>query len=196
MFTGIVHATGAIVRVSPTAVTIELPSAWRSPLALGESVAVNGVCLTVRALGDRSFSADLSPETWSRTTFASLRAGMAVNLELPLSASRGFDGHWVLGHVDAVGRIRALYRDREAWSLVVSFPPAGHRYIVEKGSIAVDGISLTPFDVGEDSFRCAVIPETLEKTSLRERRQGDPVNLEYDVLAKYVERMMRHVRVD
>ncbi len=196
MFTGIVQATGAIVRVSPTSVDVELPSAWRSMLALGGSVAVNGVCLTARTLGDRSFSADLSPETWSRTTFAFLRAGMAVNLELPLSASRGFDGHWVLGHVDAVGRIRGLHRDREAWSLVVSFPPDGHRYIVEKGSVAVDGISLTPFDVGEDSFRCGVIPETHEKTSLRERRQGDPVNLEYDVLAKYVERMMRHVRVD
>jgi riboflavin synthase len=109
---------------------------------------------------------------------------------------RGLDGHWVLGHVDAVGRVRGLARERGAWSLTVSFPPSGHRYIVDKGSIAVDGISLTPFDVGEDSFRCAVIPETLERTNLRERRAGDPVNLEYDVLAKYVERMMRHVRDD
>jgi riboflavin synthase len=196
MFTGIVQATGPIVRVSPTVLEVALPPTWRSLLIVGGSVAVNGVCLTARTVGERSFSADLSPETWSRTTFAALTAGRIANLELPLSADRGFDGHWVLGHVDAVGRIRSLQRDREAWSLVVSFPPAGHRYIVEKGSIAVDGISLTPFDVREDEFRCALIPETIEKTSLRERRPGDPVNLEYDVLAKYVERMMRHVRVD
>ncbi len=196
MFTGIVQTTGTIVRVSPTAVEVAFPPTWRSPLVVGGSVAVNGVCLTARSVGERSFSADLSPETWSRTTFAALPAGRVVNLELPLAAERGFDGHWVLGHVDAVGRIRSLRRDREAWALVVSFPPAGHRYIVDKGSIAVDGISLTPFDVREDDFRCALIPETVEKTSLRGRQPGDPVNLEYDVLAKYVERMMRHVRVD
>jgi riboflavin synthase len=175
-------------------VEVELPPAWRSLLAVGGSVAVDGVCLTARTIRERSFSADLSPETWSRTTFGVLPAGRIANLELPLTADRGFDGHWVLGHVDAVGRIRSLQREREAWSLVVSFPPAGHRYIVDKGSIAVDGISLTPFDVREDDFRCALIPETVEKTSLRGRRPGDPVNLEYDVLAKYVERMMRHVR--
>jgi riboflavin synthase len=196
MFTGIVQATEPIVRVSPSEVDVALPNVWRATLSVGGSVAVSGVCLTARAVGDRSFSADLSPETWSRTTFSSLRAGRIVNLELPLSASRGFDGHWVLGHVDGVGRIRMLRRDGEAWALVVSFPPAGRRYIVDKGSIAVDGISLTPFDVGEDSFRCALIPETIEKTNLRELRTGDPVNLEYDVLAKYVEGMMRHVRAD
>jgi riboflavin synthase len=196
MFTGIVQATAAILRLSPDAVEVTLPPGWRSLLCVGGSVAVNGVCLTARAVGERSFSADLSSETWSRTTFAALPAGRMANLELPLTADRGFDGHWVLGHVDAVGRIRSFQRDREAWRLVVSFPPAGHRYIVDKGSIAVDGISLTPFDVREDDFHCALIPETVEKTSLCERRPGDPVNLEYDVLAKYVERMMRHVRVD
>ncbi len=196
MFTGIVQATEPIVRVSPSEAEIGLPAAWRAALAVGGSVAVNGVCLTARAVGERSFSADLSPETRSRTTFSSLRAGRTVNLELPLSASRGLDGHWVLGHIDSVGRIRMLRRDGAAWALVVSFPPAGRRYIVDKGSIAVDGISLTPFDVAEDSFRCAVIPETIEKTNLRDLHAGDPVNLEYDVLAKYVERMMQHVRVD
>lgn len=196
MFTGIVHATEPIVRIRTSEVEVALPDSWRAALVVGGSVAVNGVCLTAREVGERSFRADLSPETWSRTAFSSLRAGRAVNLELPLSAGRGFDGHWVLGHVDDVGRIRLLRQDGAAWALVVAFPPAGRRYVVEKGSIAVDGISLTPFDVGEDSFRCAVIPETIEKTDLRVLRAGDPVNLEYDVLAKYVERMMRHVRTD
>jgi len=166
----------------------------RRSLAVGGSIAVNGVCLTAREVGERLFSADVSRETMSRTTLGTLRAGMTANLELPLTADRGFDGHWVLGHVDAVGRIRSLHREKEAWTLIVSFPPAGHRYLVDKGSIAVDGISLTPFDVHEDSFRCAIIPETFEKTCLRDRRPDDPVNLEYDILAKYVERMMRDVR--
>jgi len=194
MFTGIVQATGSVVRVSATAIEVALTSDVRRSLAVGGSIAVNGVCLTAREVGATSFSADVSRETLSRTTLGTLRAGMAVNVELPLTADRGFDGHWVLGHVDAVGRIRSLYREKEAWTLIVSFPPAGHRYVVDKGSIAVDGISLTPFDVREDSFRCAIIPETFEKTCLRERRPDDPVNLEYDILAKYVERMMRDVR--
>ncbi len=196
MFTGIVQATGSLVRVATGIVEVALPDALRARLATGGSLAVNGVCLTARAVGDRSFTADMSRETLTRTTFGSLRPGASVNLELPVSAGGGLDGHWVLGHVDAVGRIRALARDGASWWLVVSFPPAGHRYVVDKGSVAVDGISLTPFDVEEDSFRCAVIPETHEATNLRERRPGDAVNLEYDVLAKYVERMLSRVRID
>jgi riboflavin synthase len=193
MFTGIVQAIGSILRISPSSIEVELPDSWRDRLLLGGSVGVNGVCLTAREVGDRSFSADLSPETWSRTTFGFLRRGAAANLELPLSLGDSLDGHWVLGHVDAVGHVRSMTRERDAWSLVVSFPPSAHRYIVDKGAIAVDGISLTPFDVREDTFCCAVIPETYERTCLRQRRPGDAVNLEYDVLAKYVERMMRHV---
>ena len=196
MFTGIVQATSSTLRLSPSSIEIGLPDSWRDRLLVGGSVAVNGVCLTTREVGGRSFSSDLSSETWSRTTFGSLRVGAGVNLELPLSLGNGLDGHWVLGHVDAMGHVRLLARERDAWSLVVSFPPSAHRYIVDKGAIAVDGISLTPFDVREDTLRCAVIPETYERTCLRERRPGDPVNLEYDILAKYVERMMRYVRVD
>ncbi len=195
MFTGLVQATGSVMRISSASVEVEVPSDLRRSLAVGGSIAVNGVCLTARDIGERSFVADVSRETMARTTFGTLRAGMAANLELPLGANAAVGGHWVLGHVDAIGRIRSVARDREGWALVVSFPPAGHRYVVDKGSIAVDGISLAPFDVREDSFRCAVIPETLEKTSLRERRPDDAVNLEYDILAKYVERMMRDVRV-
>jgi len=196
MFTGIVQATGSLVRASAGAVELTLPDALRGRLAVGGSIAVNGVCLTARTVNDRSVTADVSRETMARTTFGSLRPGAAVNLELPVSAGGALDGHWVLGHVDAVGRIRSLSRDGASWSLVVSFPPTGRRYVVDKGSIAVDGISLTPFEVGEDDFRCAVIPETHKATNLRERRPGDAVNLEYDVLAKYVERMLSRVRID
>lgn len=196
MFTGIVQATGPLISASADSVKVALPEALAARLDIGGSVAVNGVCLTVRGLEDRSFRSDVSRETLTRTTFGSLRPGAALNLELPVPPNRGLDGHWVLGHVDAVGRIRALFRDGTGWALVVSFPAAGRRYVVDKGSIAVDGISLTPFDVDADSFRCAVVPETHEGTNLRERRTGDAVNLEYDVLAKYVERMIGRVRND
>lgn len=196
MFTGIVQATSLLVRVSADSVEIALPEPFRGRLRVGGSVAVNGACLTARSVDERAFAADISRETRNRTTFSALRQGARVNLELPVAPDRGLDGHWVLGHVDAVGRVRALYRDGAGWSLVVAHPAAGRRYVVDKGSIAVDGISLTPFDVDEDSFRCAVIPETHEATTLRDRRPGDPVNLEYDVLAKYVERMIGRVRND
>ncbi len=196
MFTGIVQATSSILRVSATSVEIELPQDWHGRLAVGGSVAVSGVCLTATRVAGDAFAADLSPETRSRTTFSSMRAGQLANLELPLAVGQALDGHWVLGHVDAVGRVRSFTREREAWALIVSFPPAGRRYLVDKGSVAVDGISLTPFDVTEDSFRCAVIPQTYAATNLRDRRPGEPVNLEYDVLAKYLERMIRHAPAD
>lgn len=196
MFTGIVQATGSLVRVAAGAVEVALPSAVRARLSVGGSLAVNGACLTARSLGERSFTADVTRETLTRTTFGDLRPGAVLNLELPVAVGAGLDGHWVLGHVDSVGRVRSFTRDGAGWSLVVSFPPAGRRYVVDKGSIAVDGISLTPYDVDEDSFRCAIIAETRDATNLRDRRAGDSVNLEYDVLAKYVERMQSRVRFD
>lgn len=196
MFTGIVEERGTVVRALPNALEVALPESMRDALVVGGSVAVDGVCLTVRRVADRSFHADLSAETAARTTLGKRRSGESVNLERPVAIGRPLDGHWVLGHVDAVGRIRALMRERSGWTLVISFPSPGARYIAEKGSIAVDGISLTPFDLTRDEFRCAVIPETYEKTTLHERRPGDPVNLEYDVLAKYVERMMHDVSGD
>ncbi|MEW5826628.1 MAG: riboflavin synthase [Candidatus Bipolaricaulota bacterium] len=196
MFTGIVQATSSVMRVSPGALEVAIPSALRGALRVGGSIAVDGVCLTVRHLGERSFVADVSSETARRTALAHRPVGTGVNLELPVPAGGGLDGHWVLGHVDAVGRLRALVRERSGWTLVVSFPPPDGRYVVDKGSVTVDGVSLTPFGVTAGEFRCAVIPETYEKTTLRERRPGDPVNLEYDVLAKYVERMMRDVSAD
>jgi riboflavin synthase len=152
--------------------------------------------LTVRRLLDDAFVATISEETASRTTIGRLRTGTRVNLELPLTPQSGLDGHWVLGHVDTVGRIQALFRERTGWSLIVSHPGSYSRYVVNKGSVTIDGISLTSFAAEPGSFRCAVIPETYEQTTLQDRRSGDPVNLEFDILGKYVERMMRNVHHD
>ncbi len=193
MFTGIVQAIGEVLRASPGSLEVSLPAALEGSLAVGGSVAVNGVCLTARTVGSGSFAADVSPETAARTTLGALRSGSAANLELAVAPGRALDGHWVLGHVDAVGKIGGLYREKEGWSLIVSFPPKFAKYVADKGSIAVDGVSLTPFAVTGDSFRCALIPETYEATVFHERRPGDPVNLEFDILAKYVERMIGHV---
>ena len=145
-------------------------------------------------LTDKTLSADLSAETLSRTALGALRPRTRVNLELPMAAEGAFDGHWVLGHVDATGRIKAIERTREGWEFMFSYPRTYRHYIVEKGSIAVDGISLTPHGVTAETFRCAVIPETFQKTNFQDRVAGDVVNLEFDILAKYIERLMSHVR--
>jgi len=196
MFTGIVQDLGTLRRIGAGEVEIATSGSIVERLEIGASVAVNGACLTVRTLTADGFTADLSPETLHRTTFGSLRPSMHVNLELALRVDQGLDGHLVLGHIDAVGRIQALYEERSGWLLIVSYPSEYCRFVADKGSIAVDGISLTPHTVEGSTFRCSIIPETYEKTSLRERKPGDPVNLEFDVLAKYVERMMHFVHHD
>ena len=196
MFTGIVQGLGIVRSVRPSALTIDVPVAFRDRIELGGSVSVNGVCLSARELPVGTFIADLSKETAARTTLGTLRPGQHVNLELPVSPNRGLDGHWVLGHVDALGRVQALYQEGTGWTLVVTFPTQFRRFIVEKGSIAVEGISLTPYDLDGDSFHCAIIPKTCESTVLKKRRHGDSVNLEFDILGKYVERMIRFVHSD
>jgi len=190
MFTGIVQDLGRLRSSRSGEVEIELPPALRGRLVIGASVAVNGVCLTVRDLTEDAFRADVSRETATRTTLGRLRAGERMNLELAVRPGDGLDGHLVLGHVDTVGRIGAKYREEAGWILVVSYPSEYVRYVVEKGSVAVDGISLTSYGLEGNAFRCSIIPETHEKTTLRDRAGGDPVNLEFDILAKYVERMM------
>jgi len=182
--------------VRSSALTVELPVPFRERIEIGGSVAVNGVCLSARELNSNTFVADLSKETASRTTLGNLRPGQHVNLELPISPDRGLDGHWVLGHIDSLGRVQALYQEGSGWTLIVEFPTQHRRFVVEKGSIAVEGISLTPYDLDGGSFRCAIIPETYESTVLKDRKRGDSVNLEFDILAKYVERMMRFVHSD
>jgi len=190
MFTGIVQDLGRLRSSRSGEVEIELPPALRGRLVIGASVAVNGVCLTVRDLTEDAFRADVSRETATRTTLGRLRAGERMNLELAVRPGDGLDGHLVLGHVDTVGRIGAKYREEAGWILVVSYPSEYVRYVVEKGSVAVDGISLTSYGLEGNAFRCSIIPETHEETTLRDRAGGDPVNLEFDILAKYVERMM------
>lgn len=196
MFTGIVQELGLVRSVRPSVLTVEIPGAFRERIEIGGSIAVNGVCLSAREVLPTAFVADLSKETTSRTTLGLLRTGQHVNLELPLSPSSGLDGHWVLGHIDTQGRIQALYQDGSSWTLIVDFPTQHRRFIAEKGSVAVEGISLTPYDLAGGSFRCAIIPETYECTVLKERRRGHSVNLEFDILAKYVERMIRFVHSD
>ncbi len=196
MFTGVVQGLGHLRSSRAGEVEVELPRAMRDRLDVGASVAVNGVCLTVRGLYDDAFRADVSRETLSRTTLGGLRPGARVNLELPVRPVDGLDGHLVLGHVDAVGRIQALYREERNWIAIVSYPAERLRYVVEKGSIAVDGISLTSYGIEGSSFRCSIVPETYERTTMQDRRSGDPVNLEFDILAKYVERMMPFVHRD
>ena len=194
MFTGIVEEVGVVVSAerlgSVLRVRIGAPLLARD-LPVGGSVAVGGCCLTAVAVGAGHFDCELTEETLSRTAFeARMRPGRALNLERPLRADGRFDGHIVQGHVDAVGRIRSLERNERAADLVVECPSGLERYLVEKGSVTVDGISLTVAGLGPGFFAVAIIPYTLDHTSLRDARAADPVNLEADVIAKYVERLL------
>lgn len=185
MFTGIVRAVGEVRERTSRRIWI---SQKGFAVEVGDSVAVNGVCLTVAGLEGEAMFFDLSWETLSRTNLQELRPGDKVNLEPALRAGEELGGHFVLGHVDTVGKITILSRRGEDFLLEVSFDPRFAELLADKGSVAVDGISLTPFDVGEGTFRCAIVPYTYAHTNLRFRRVGDRVNLEFDILAKYVRR--------
>jgi riboflavin synthase len=160
-------------------------------IQMGSSIAVNGVCLTVRSFDDTGFGAELSRETLDRTSLQHLKRGAVVNLERPMRADGRFGGHIVQGHVDGVGRLHSFDRDGDNWKLQIEFPDAGRSYVVEKGSVAVDGISLTVAGVTNRVFGVAIIPHTLENTNLKRAQVGDSVNLEFDIIAKYVEQMLR-----
>lgn len=193
MFTGIIEEVGEIVETDDSGEFRTLrvqANGILQGMAAGDSISVNGVCLTVRKFETNSFTADLSRETLDRTSLRNLRPGSIVNLERPMRADGRFGGHMVQGHVDGVGRIREFSRDGDSWTLRVEFPPDALRYIVEKGSIAVDGISLTVAAVKKNTLDIAIIPHTLENTNLKRAAEGDAVNLEFDVIAKYVERML------
>ena len=190
MFTGIVCGLGRVTEQRGGKLTVEAPEDVFIRLFPCGSIAVNGACLTVRELGNGKFTADVSEETARRTTIGSLSFGMRVNLELPVRSQDGLDGHIVLGHIDTIGRVEKIIRREKGWVFTFSYPPEYAHYLVEKGSIAVDGISLTVFTVGSSSFQCAVIDETYEGTNLCDRHPGDAVNLEFDILGKYVERML------
>ncbi|NLU80507.1 riboflavin synthase [Micromonospora sp. HNM0581] len=194
MFTGIVEELGEVVGVTPTAQDSTLV-AVRGPLVTadarpGDSIAVNGVCLTVVGIDDGTFTADVMGETLHRSALGALRTGHRVNLERAATLGSRLGGHLVQGHVDGVGEV--LSREPAArWETVrFRLPTALSRYVVEKGSITVDGVSLTVAQVGDDWFAVGLIPTTLSATTLSIRSVGDPVNLEVDVLAKYVERLV------
>jgi riboflavin synthase len=192
VFTGLVQDLGTVVAVDATAdgVRLGVRSALTGELSEGDSVAVNGVCLTATRIAGGAFSADVMRESLRRSSLAEVGEGSAVNLELPLRASDRLGGHVVQGHVDGVGVVRETREDGFSRVVTVDAPPELLRYVVEKGSIAVDGVSLTVAAVDEGSFSVALIPETLERTTLGAAEPGRPVNLEVDVFAKYVEKLV------
>src|ERR1700730_4629183 len=197
MFTGIIEHLGAMEALDLNRdggrVTIHAPSVAPS-LAVSHSVAVNGCCLTIVNVHDARFSADLSGETIRKTSFgapgAGLKNGASVNLEQPLTAGKEFGGHFVLGHVDTIGYVRHLTPEGENWWFGVEVPEEFSRYVVPKGSITIDGISLTVARWQNNIAEVAVIPYTYKHTNIGERKPGDAVNLEGDVLGKYVERYL------
>ncbi|AGJ53718.1 MULTISPECIES: riboflavin synthase [Streptomyces] len=195
MFTGIVEELGEVTAVEK----LDDASRFRlrGPVVTegakhGDSIAVNGVCLTVVDLGENEFTADVMAETLDRSSLGALAPGSRVNLERPMALGGRLGGHLVQGHVDGTGHI-VERKVSENWELVTVSLPAGlARYVVEKGSITVDGVSLTVVDAGPDFFTISLIPTTLALTTLGLKQPGDPVNLEVDVLAKYVERLLAH----
>jgi riboflavin synthase len=192
MFTGLVRGRGRVVAIEQTADGVRLLISADVPLGLeeGDSIAVNGVCLTAVELLDSSFAADVMHETLRRSSLGAIERGALVNLELPLRAHDPLGGHFVQGHVDGVGTIASVEQDGFARLVRVTAPPQLLRYVVEKGSIAIDGVSLTVAAVDGGSLTVSLIPETLERTSLGAVAPGATVNLEVDVLAKYVEKLV------
>ena len=192
MFTGLVADLGTVTSVDATAdgVRLAVSTALAPEIGEGDSVSVNGVCLTATAIAGGRFSADVMRETLRRSSLAEVAEGAEVNLERPLRAGDRLGGHVVQGHVDGVGTIAEVREDGFSRIVEISAPAETLRYVVEKGSIAVDGISLTVASVTDERFSVALIPETLERTNLGAAAPGQPVNLEVDVLAKYVEKLV------
>lgn len=197
MFTGIVEESGRVVAIQPGPASIRLSVSARDAargVRIGDSIAVNGCCLTVAALrgrgAARTLEFDLLAETWRRTSIGDARVGSAVNLERSLAVGDRIGGHFVTGHVDGTGVVRRWEASGRDHVLEVEAPAALRRYVVPKGSVAVDGISLTVADVLPRGFRIWIIPHTREVTALAERQVGDRVNLEADMLGKYVERFV------
>lgn len=192
MFTGLIEAVGQVAGVQPvvSGVRLRIDTALAPELADGDSLAVNGVCLTVTGRDGTTVSADVGPETLRVTTLGALREGQPVNLERSMRADSRFGGHFVQGHVDAVGAIEAVRPDGDAHWVTIGFPAALSAYLVRKGSVAVDGISLTVADLRDGRFDVMIIPFTWGATALASRRVGDPVNLECDMIGKYVARSL------
>lgn len=195
MFTGIVEEIGIIDRINHGASSAVLrvkASKVLEGTLIGDSIAVNGVCLTVTSLNNGCFTADVMHETLNRSSLAGLRSGSRVNLERAMQLNGRFGGHIVSGHIDGTGRIISIKKDDNAIWYTISASEQILKYIVEKGSIAIDGISLTVARVDNKSFAISAIPHTVAVTVLADRREGDTVNLENDIIGKYVEKLMRY----
>lgn len=194
MFTGIVEEIGIIERVTPGANSAVLSIKAGTVLEdskIGDSIAVNGVCLTVTSMSASGFTADVMHETLNRSSLAGLKTGSRVNLERAMQMNGRFGGHIVSGHIDGTGRIISIKRDDNAIWYTIAADSALLRYIVEKGSITIDGISLTVAKVNDSSFAISAIPHTVAVTVLADRHEGDVVNLETDIIGKYVEKLMK-----
>lgn len=193
LFTGIVEELGTVSRIAMGAhsavLTIEAKLIL-DDLKIGDSVAVNGICLTATSVGPKGFTADVMHETLNRSSLGGLRQGAHVNLERAMAAGGRFGGHIVSGHVDGTGRIRSVKKDDNAVWYTIEAGPEILRYVVEKGSITIDGISLTVASVSHDSFSISAIPHTVAVTLLKEKGVGDTVNLENDIIGKYVEKLL------
>ncbi len=192
MFTGIVRELGIVdsIERSDEGARVVLAASFASELSEGDSVAVNGVCLTASALSDGSFSADVMNQSLSLTALGALREGARVNLEPALRAGDPLGGHIVQGHVDCVGTVAEITPDGFARRIHIDVPGDLRRYLVEHGSVTVDGVSLTVASLTDAGFEVSLIPETLERTTLGSLQPGDKVNLEFDVIARYVERLL------
>ena len=195
MFTGIIVATGRVISLTEKGGDLELvidaAGLDVARIALGDSVSVQGVCLTVTRMEGTRFHADVSRETMTKTTLGNLDSGSKVNLEPSLRAGDALGGHWVSGHVDAVGKLEALVQDARSWRLEFELPASLMRFVAPKGSICVNGVSLTVNHVDGRRFDVNIIPYTLNVTTLGELKVGDGVNIEIDVIARYLERLMK-----
>lgn len=200
MFTGLVEEVGAIVNVRRTGQSVVLTiraTSFAHELALGDSVCVNGVCLTATSIrSDGVFVADVTPETFSRTSFSSFVPGRRVNLERAMRADGRFGGHIVSGHIDGTAKIESMTKDGNSIVITFSAPIEILRYVVEKGSVAVDGISLTVASVDAKKFTVSLIPHSFANTTLQFAKAGDTVNIECDMFAKYVEKFLKNINVE
>ena len=193
MFTGIIEEVGTVKQLIPGTVSYKLSVSASKVLegtAVGDSIATNGICLTVTAIHGNSFDADVMAETVRRTSFSSLRPGSPVNLERALTLSSRLGGHIVSGHIDGTGKITDMTREDNAVWVTVACGRDLLRYMIEKGSVAIDGISLTIAYVDDECFKVSIIPHTGEETILLKKKPGDPVNLECDLIGKYVEKLL------
>ena len=189
MFTGISEETGKIQAVTEKKIVVECKQVLENT-KIGDSIAVNGVCLTVTGTDRNSFAADISPETFMVTALHELKPGFEVNLERAMPANGRFGGHIVSGHTDGIARVANVSPNNDFFDLIIDLNPKEAKYVVKKGSVAVNGISLTVADISGNVIKIAVIPHTFRNTNLKYLKQGDYVNIEVDILAKYVEKFL------